>query len=333
MEKRVWVIHMGRLRFEAELEGQVNRGFVAIGWSQLDLEELDTREKIIEVLHRLGTVKPGAIPVYATMLYRFGYDMQKNELIVLPISGSTKVKIGRVDDTKVQRDEKFDEEYVHIRRIKWLKEVERTAFSQPARYSMGSFSSVSLGSSQVYDEATALIEGQTIQKGSEIDERDEDPLLNIGEVLSERLDEFISARLEENLGHQYAHIVAGVLRAMGYVTEIAPPGKDSKRDIMAYPDDLQLRDPMIRVEVKSSKNPIGVEDVRALNGALKGTERGLFVARGGYSKDARDFARDLPHLTLLDGEEIVQLILKYYEKLDQDTQNLIPLKKVWIPRI
>lgn len=53
---------------------------------------------------------------------------------------------------------------------------------------------------------------------------------------------------------------------------------------MAYPDKLYLKDPMIRVEVKSSQNGVGVDEVRALNGALRGNEWGLFVARGGFSK-------------------------------------------------
>lgn len=334
MDKRVWVMHMRRLRFEAELLQEVGQGFIAIGWKQIDLRHLKTRDEIADALKKLEALKERAIIQYSSQLHRFGYMMQKGELVVLPISGSQKIKIGRVADNQLCRDESFDEEYVHQRKVEWLKEVNRTDYSQQARNSIGSFSTISLGSPTVLAETVALLEGQNIQKDEyEEEAAEEDPLANLEELLSEKLDEHIALIIDDNTGHKYTSIVASVLRAMGYVTEVAPPGPDGKRDIMAYPDELQLKDPMIRVEVKSSKNPVRVEDVRALKGALKGSERGLFVARAGYTKDARDFARDIPDMTLMDGEEVIGLLLKYYDKLDADTQALIPLKQVWIPRV
>lgn len=334
MEKRIWVIHMRRLRFEAELLQEVQNGFVAIGWKQLDLRDLKTRDAIAAALKNLDGLKEKAIIQYSSQLYRFAYMMKKGDLLVLPISGSQKIKIGVVADDHLYREENFDEEYVHQRKVEWLKDADRTDYTQQARNSIGAFSSISLGSPTVLAETTVLLEGKHIQKIEEDEEAsDDDPLANLEDLLAEKLDDHISAIIEDNTGHKYAFIVAALLKAMGYVTEVAPPGKDGKRDIMAYPDELHLRDPMIRTEVKSSQYPVSVEDVRSLNGALKGNERGLFVARAGYTKDARDFARDIPHLTLMDGEEIIKLILKYYDKLDTDTQNLIPLKQVWIPRL
>jgi len=334
MEKRIWVIHMRKIRFEANLLDQVEKGFIALGWKQLDLRNFKTREEIVTALEDLGTVKAGAIPVYASQLFRFAYGMKKGDMIVLPVAKSSVIKIGRVAEDSFKRDTDFDEEYVHIRKVEWIKDVQRNDYSQTAKHSLGSFSSVSLGSELVYKETMSLLEGKNIPKESEFEdlEIEEDPLLNLEDILAEKLDDFISSRIDENSGHKYAVIVAALLRSMGYVTEVASAGPDGKRDIMAYPDELQLKDPMIRVEVKSSQNPISVDDVRALNGALRGNERGLFVARGGYTKSARDFAKEIPHLTLIDGEEVVNLLLKYYDKLDPETQDLIPLKQVWIPR-
>ena len=335
MKDRVWVIHMKRLRFEAELLQSVKEGIVAIAWKQINLCKLLDREAITKALRDLGTVREKAIPVYASMLNKFAREMGKGELIVLPVSGSDVVKIGRVDDDDVQRDEELDEEYIHVRHVQWLKDVRREDYSQIAQYSMGTFRTFTLGSDQVYKETVQLLEGKKMVKKKDEEEPEVDVTefaINLGEVLAERLDAFIDERLDEHVGHQYAHIVAALLRAMGYVTEVAPPGPDHKRDIMAYPDELHLRDPMVRVEVKSARDAVGEDDVRALNGALRGSERGLFVARGGYTKPARLFARDLPHLALLDGEDIVRLLLKYYDKLDQETQSLIPLQQVWIPR-
>jgi len=185
------------------------------------------------------------------------------------------------------RDEDFDEEYVHLRKVKWLKEVDRSVYSQQTRYSIGSFSSVSLGSPQVYEETVALLEGRKPKKDDQTDEEEteeQDPLLNLEELLKERLDEFLEERFGKTVGHPYAHVVAALLRAMGYVTDVAPPGPDQMRDIMAYPDELRMKDPLIRAEVKSSTSSIGVQEVQTLCGALRGNERGLYVARGGFTR-------------------------------------------------
>lgn len=250
-------------------------------------------------------------------------------MVVLPVSGSEKIKIGRVADEAVSRDDSFDEDYVHVRKVQWLKDVDRSAYSQAARYNMGAFLAVFLGAPTVLQETLALLEGERVNQFPEAD--GDEPYENLEDVLKTKLDDFISGKIDQNKGHGYTHIIAALLRAMGYHTEVAPPGPDGKRDIMAYPDELHLRDPMIRVEVKSSKNAIDEDGVRALNGALRGGERGLFVARSGYTTSARKFARDLPQLTLLDGADVVDLLLNYYEKLDTDVRALIPLRRVWIP--
>lgn len=68
MDHRVWVIHMRRLRHEAQLVRNVEKGFVAIGFKSVALAKLRTREEIAEELSSLPNVKPGAIAGYASQL-------------------------------------------------------------------------------------------------------------------------------------------------------------------------------------------------------------------------------------------------------------------------
>src|SRR3989344_797745 len=189
MKDRVWVIHMKRLRFEAELLQSVKEGIVAIAWKQINLCKLLDREAITKALRDLGTVREKAIPVYASMLNKFAREMGKGELIVLPVSGSDVVKIGRVEDDEVQRDEELDEEYIHVRHVQWLKDVRREDYSQIAQYSMGTFRTFTLGSDQVYKETVQLLEGKKMVKKKDEEEQEDDVTefaIKLGEVLAER---------------------------------------------------------------------------------------------------------------------------------------------------
>ena len=58
---------------------------------------------------------------------------------------------------------------------------------------------------------------------------------------------------------------------------------------------------------------------------------GLFVTLSNYTKNAQKFLDANPIIRGINGTELVDLILKYYEKLDDKYQNVIPLKKVYIP--
>jgi len=124
-----------------------------------------------------------------------------------------------------------------------------------------------------------------------------------------------------------------LLEALGYHVILGPKGRDQKHDVIAHPDVLGLRDPIIRVEVKSGSNATGVEQVRALAGALQEGERGLFVSRMGYTAAALDFIRNKPNLSHINGERLVQLLIANYEKLPRTIREWIPLKRVWIPDV
>ncbi len=63
------------------------------------------------------------------------------------------------------------------------------------------------------------------------------------------------------------------------------------------------------------------------------TERdfGLFVSAGGFNKRARDFAFRKSNLKLIDQDQLIDLVYKYYPQLDAKYKGLIPLRSVYIP--
>lgn len=50
-----------------------------------------------------------------------------------------------------------------------------------------------------------------------------------------------------------------------------------------------------------------------------------------YTKNAQKYLDNTPIIWGINGTELVELILKYYEDLSEKYQKMIPLKKVYIP--
>lgn len=76
---------------------------------------------------------------------------------------------------------------------------------------------------------------------------------------------------------------------------------------------------------------IGDPVVSSLYGKIGSNEYGLFVTLGGFTAKARAFAQSKPNLRLVNGEELVKLILEYYERFDAKYKSLLPLRRVYIP--
>ena len=51
----------------------------------------------------------------------------------------------------------------------------------------------------------------------------------------------------------------------------------------------------------------------------------------GYTKNARKYLDSTPIIRGIDGDELVTLVLKYYENLSPKYKKVIPLERVYIP--
>ena len=108
----------------------------------------------------------------------------------------------------------------------------------------------------------------------------------------------------------------------------SPHGGDSGIDIVAYKDELP---PRITVQVKSQDSDIKETTIQSLKGAMMPGDYGLFVTLSNYTRNAQRFLDANPIIRGINGTELVELILKYYEQLSDEHQKIIPLKKVYIP--
>ena len=115
---------------------------------------------------------------------------------------------------------------------------------------------------------------------------------------------------------------------MGYRTIVSPQGGDSGIDITAYKDELP---PRILVQVKSQNMDIKEATIQSLKGAMREGDYGLFVTLSNYTKNAQKYLNSTPIIRGINGTELVELILKYYDNLSEKYKKMIPLKQVYIP--
>ncbi len=302
---------------------------VALGWSKMgDLSSLKPdreafKEKVAEV-H--PGIKPGAVPNYAGQLFRFVHEMKQGDLVIYPSKFDRQIHIGQVGGPYVHNPGK-DSSYPNQRKVKWLKSLPRTQFTQGALYEIGS----ALSFFQVKnfsDEFLKALEGKTLSPPVE----DDETVALVAEDIEETTRDFILKRLGQELkGHPLANFVAHLLGSMGYRCRVSPEGPDGGIDIIAHKDDLGFEPPIIKVQVKSSEGSIGDPVVSALYGKVGISEFGLLVTLGTFTNHARNFAREKSNLRLIDGQELVSLVLQYYDTFDSRYKGLMPLKRVYVP--
>lgn len=327
-EPTVWGIHGGRTGDADSLFLKRNR--IAIGWSKVgDLSKLaadrEAYRKAVSTAY--PDKKPGAIPNNAGQLFRFTHQMQVGDLVVYPSQRDRLVHIGRVEGP-YQYDATTEPGYPNHRAVSWLRAVPRTTFSQGALYEIGSAMSLFRITNHVGEFVKAAA-GQQVASRIEEDES----VAPVAEEIEETTRDFVIKILATELkGHPLADFVAHLLNAMGHRTRVSPEGPDCGIDILAHRDELGFEPPIIKVQVKSGEGTVGDPVVSALYGKVTAGEFGLLFTLGTFSSQARNFARAKSNLRLIDGPELVDLILQHYEKFDSRYKGLLPLKRVYVPQ-
>jgi len=218
-----------------------------------------------------------------------------------------------------------DASYVQQRKVKWLKHLPRTAFSQGALHEAGSFLTLFTVKNYADEFLSALDKGF---KKTALETEDE-TIGATAEEIKQSTKDFILKELSHRLkGYALETFVADLLNAMGYRTQLSPQGGDSGIDITAYKDELP---PRILVQVKSQDSDIKESLIQSLKGAMREGDYGLFVSLSGYTKNAQRYLDHTPIIRGIDGQELAALILKYYEGLSPKYKEIIPLERVYIP--
>ncbi|WP_304192341.1 restriction endonuclease [Phenylobacterium aquaticum] len=338
-EQLIWGIHEGR-HGEAE-ELALDKGRISIGWHAMgDLSKLGPDRESFKnaVAKTFPEYKAGAVPVQAGQLYRFVHEMQPGDLVVLPAKRDRRIHIGRVDG-HYEYVADAPNGYRNQRNVIWLVDLPRTTFTQGALWETGS--ALTLFQVKNYaDEyrlaVTGLSAAQSLDDEADVVAvaDDEPTVAAVAEEIEESTSDFVLKQLTRKVrGREFEFFVAHLLEAMGYRTRVTVATGDGGVDIIAHKDALGFEPPIIKVQVKSSEGQIGEPDVKQLKGNLSGGEKGLFVTLGTFSSKASVFARTVPDIRLIDGAELVKLILEHYDQFSGSYRAAIPLKQVYVPAV
>jgi len=323
-----WGIHAGK-RGEADslfLKGQC----IAVGRPKVgDLSAIPSDREAFKakVADAYPEVKQGAIPVYAGYLFRFIHEMKPGDIIVYPSKIDRHVHLGEVEGD-YQYDEAKDPAHPNRRSVKWHRAFPRTTFTQGALYEIGS--ALTLFQVKNYaDEFQTALEGKELPP---VSVEDDETVALVADEIEQNTRDYVVKRLAKELkGHPLEEFIAHLLGAMGYRTRVSPEGVDGGIDILAHKDELGFEPPIIKVQVKSTEGSVGDPVVSALYGKVSANEFGLLVTLGTFTSQAKSFARGKSNLRLIDGEELVDLVLQHYEQFDSRYKGLLPLKKVYVP--
>lgn len=301
---------------------------IAIGWESMgDLSLVEADREAFKTAYRIAynDAKPGALRNGAGQLFRFAVEMKIGDYVVFPCRGDRTVYIGEITGEYFYVGDK--EIYPNRRSVRWIKKLPRTAFSQGALYEIGS--AMSLFTIKNYaDEFWAATE-KGFKIVNQTSDEDETAIELTTESILDGTKDFVLKELSKHLkGYALENFVADLLNAMGYKTTLSAHGGDSGVDIVAYRDELP---PRVLVQVKSGDGDVPEKILQSLKGAMSAGDYGLFVTLTDYTKNAKEYLKHQPVIKALNGSELVDLILKYYDGISKEFKNRIPLSKVYIP--
>jgi len=326
---KVWMVRGGKSG-EQEMVS-LEKGLSCIGFYEVpDLSCAPTEgavRKLVEQTYPHAT--KAAVSNFLGQLYAFAHRMEKGDVILMPLRSEPQIGLGRVAGPYEYRTDLG--EIHHTREVEWIRpDVPRTQFKQDLLYALGPKTICQVRPDNILDRIKALLDGKPDPGG-----KAPEPANGPGEVIDveELARDQIRAYVQGNFkGHELSRLVDAVLQGEGYVTHLSPPGPDGGVDILARRGALGLDGPKLCVQVKSSSSPVDVTVFRALQGTIATfkAEEGLLVSWGGFNQAVRKEAR-LSFFTvrLWDADDLLEAIQRNYERLPEELQNELPVKRIW----
>ena len=326
-----WLIRGGR---HGEREDfALENNLAVIGWDELpDLSGLNSRDELSELLEeKYPDAKAQTRVNWVGSIWPFISDMKPDDLVAMPLKDRGRVAFGKIlGEYDYQPDNPHDS--IHARPVTWIDEIPRNQIDPDILASLGSLRTICrINASNAESRIREMLKiGGGHLKTTSKKEQEDEVAIDYEQLAR---DQISSAIIQKFKGHGLETLVAAVLEAQGYKVRISPEGPDGGVDIIAGRGPLGFDSPRLVVQVKSGKSPVDVNVMRELNGVMTafGADSGLIVAWGGYRGVVeKENARQFFKIRLWDADMLVKMIQENYERLPDDIQADLPLKRIWI---
>jgi restriction system protein len=327
----LWLVRAGR-HGEQE-QAALGRNVAVIGWNDLpDLSKITSKEALKDLYEQTRpSEKKGTVAARVGEIWAFINRIQLDDLVVLPLKLQSAIAVGRVIGPYAYRTD-LSPTIRHTRPVQWIKtDLPRTAFDQDLLYSFAFCGTVCrIRRNQAEERVRAILEGKIAPPFRREEAEEPETIdIDIEEVARDQLLDFLDKKFK---GHDLARVVEAVLQAQGYVTKRSEPGPDGGVDILAGAGPLGFDSPRMCVQVKSSSSPVDVNALRGLQGSMQSfhADQGLLVSWGGFNRATLEEARrSFFKVRLWDFGSLVDAMLNSYERLPDDLQAELPLKRIW----
>ena len=138
---------------------------------------------------------------------------------------------------------------------------------------------------------------------------------------------FILETMRKKLDREmFQEFTAELLRAMGH--QVEEPPRRGGMDFLTVRDDL-----LPRVLVYAKFGTVQEADIALMERSLESGQSGLILTPREFSEDVRISLRTAPGLRGVEGFQLADLVIKYYNALPVRYRNMIPLRTVCVPDI
>lgn len=335
----IWLIRAGSHGEHEQKFIQDKRVYVTWAGFDVNLSKFKDRSALLEkMLKFYSEDKPKAVLNWSSQIWPFGHEMNKGDLVVMPLKSQPAIQIGEITG-----DYHFEsagpDPYFHWRPVKWIAEaVPRANFGKDLLFTFGAFLTICRVQRNNAEQRIIAMRAngwkpETIADATKAaspvtDEATEDT--DLEELARDQIARLIAARFK---GHGLTRLVEAILKAQGYTTYRSPEGADGGVDILAGAGPLGFGSPRLCVEVKSESGPIDRSTVDKLLGAVQkfGADEGLFVSWSGFKGNVqKELAASFFRVRLWTQKELLEQLFAHYDQLDEDLKAELPLKRIWM---
>lgn len=308
------------------------KGIASIGWPQFGnpKQYISKTEMVAKSNEVYSDEKPQTRSSWVNQVWRFSREIQSGDRIISYSKEKREYIIGKVIEPHFFDKSIGNPDYPNTLKVKWEnKTIERDKLSQAAKNSLGSVLTV-FRVDQWGDELEKLLDNSFVPSVDDSDKEEEESEI-IKDLVSKAL-VMVEDKVDKLDPWQMQDLVGGLLEAMDYNVQISPKGPDGGVDILAYKDAFGFEKPIIKVQVKHRKVSASAPEIQQLLGANPLDANSLFVSTGGFTSHAEAVARH-NSVRLVDLEELVKLVVQWYEKMPNEARALLPLQKVYVPEV
>jgi len=327
MEVRYWAVRLGE---GGKYVAHAKKGnYIAIGWNELgNLNWLTDKriphkrlEKRLEkgLKDKVGLDSPISIGLSKGMVWNFVREMKKNDLVLVPDPVNRKILVGRIVGPYTYKKEWGDGcYYAHRRKVDWIKEVDKDQVPEKLKEALNSW--LTVFSLDNYRRQIDELLGLTVRLKAE-------------EVTGDDLVEAIIDKLMDLNPREFEDFVKHLLSIVGFEAATTSYVGDKGVDVIGSLNMEGFANIKLRVQVKKTRSPIGIDEVLKIRGTLASDEHGAIVTLSNFTRQALQEAQSEKKkpIALIDGETLADLILKYYDELDENYKKLFNLKRREIP--